>query len=145
MTDDVILNYAGEIDRLSKRVTELEGEVAEREQSFNLRWDADMRASKRWQVVTGKTLTLPDHADLCVWLLGRLERAENEAAGTARDALLLVAAAKRDTKKETVESLALFFETAAAQCRVVDRSEKFRKAGEAAAWAANEIRTTWQE
>jgi len=32
-----------------------------------------MRAICRWQAETGKTLTWPDHADLCVWLLGKLD------------------------------------------------------------------------
>jgi hypothetical protein len=44
--------------------------VEEHEQSFNLRWAADMRAIKRWRAAgPGRDLTLPDHADLCVWLL----------------------------------------------------------------------------
>lgn len=52
-------------------------EYAEREQLFNLRWDSDMRAIKRWQDKTGKTLTWPDHADLCVWLMERIEKYES--------------------------------------------------------------------
>lgn len=48
-------------------------EAAELQAIFNLRWDADMRAIKQWQAATGRTLTLPDHADLCVWLLEQLE------------------------------------------------------------------------
>jgi hypothetical protein len=43
------------------------------EQSFDLRWDADMRAIRRWQAATGRQLTWPDHADLVVWLLEQLE------------------------------------------------------------------------
>ena len=45
----------------------------ELEKSFNLRWDADMRAIRRWQVAhPGNDLVWPDHADLVVWLLEQL-------------------------------------------------------------------------
>ncbi len=44
---------------------------------FDMRWDADMRAIKRWQTETGKVLTWPDHADLVVWLLGKLEKQDH--------------------------------------------------------------------
>jgi hypothetical protein len=49
-------------------------QIEEHEQSFNLRWKADMRAIRRWQEAhPGNDLTWPDHADLCVWLLEQLE------------------------------------------------------------------------
>lgn len=42
----------------------------ELEQSFDLRWNADKRAIKRWREANpGNDLIMPDHADLCVWLL----------------------------------------------------------------------------
>lgn len=45
-------------------------EVEEFQRTFDLRWDADMRAIKRWREAgEGRELTMPDHADLCVWLL----------------------------------------------------------------------------
>ena len=48
--------------------------AAELQATFNLRWDADMRAIKRWQAAgPDRELTWPDHADLVVWLLERLE------------------------------------------------------------------------
>lgn len=47
---------------------------------FRLRWDADMRAIRRWQEATGKELVWPDHADLVVWLLEQLELAEAKSA-----------------------------------------------------------------
>ena len=50
--------------------------LAEFERMFDVRFDADMRAIKRWQALSGKTLNWPEHADLCVWLLERLEDAE---------------------------------------------------------------------
>lgn len=48
-------------------------QIEEHEQSFELRWEADMRAIQRWQDAhPGKERTWPDHADLCVWLLEKL-------------------------------------------------------------------------
>lgn len=48
-------------------------ELRERERSFELRWAADMRAIARWRAESPeeRELHMPDHADLCVWLLGR--------------------------------------------------------------------------
>lgn len=44
---------------------------------FELRWDADLRAIKRWQDAhPGGELVWPDHADLVIWLLDRIERLE---------------------------------------------------------------------
>lgn len=49
-------------------------QIEEHDQSFDLRWKADMRAIKRWQEAhPGNDLTWPDHADLCVWLLEQLD------------------------------------------------------------------------
>jgi hypothetical protein len=51
-------------------------QIKDHELSFDLRWKADMRAIKRWQADgEGRELTWPDHADLVVWLLEKLERA----------------------------------------------------------------------
>lgn len=47
----------------NERITDLE-------RTFDLRWRADIRAIARWRsAAPGRDLTLPDHADLCVWLL----------------------------------------------------------------------------
>jgi hypothetical protein len=54
---------------------------------FNLRWNADMRAIKRWQDATGQTLTWPDHADLVVWLLEQLEPASADTHPEGGDAV----------------------------------------------------------
>ncbi len=51
--------------------------IAELEALFDMRWNCDMRAIKRWQEATGRTLTWPDHTDLLVWLLEQLEAAES--------------------------------------------------------------------
>jgi hypothetical protein len=55
---------------LNEAADEIEGQ----EQSFDLRWNADMRAIKRWQAAhPGKELVWPDHADLVVWLMEQLD------------------------------------------------------------------------
>lgn len=53
---------------------DLQAEIKELRHTFDLRWKADIRAIKRWQESTGETLVWPDHADLCVWLLGELKK-----------------------------------------------------------------------
>ncbi len=54
---------------------QLEAELAEYKASFELRWKADMRAIERWRGNDpAKELILPDHADLCVWLLSEVDR-----------------------------------------------------------------------
>jgi hypothetical protein len=56
--------------------------LSEYETSFRLRWDADMRAIKRWQEAhPGNELTWPDHADLVVWLLERVETETHDVEG----------------------------------------------------------------
>lgn len=51
-------------------------DIAELEQTFELRWAADMRAIERWQAAhPGNDLRWPDHADLVVWLLSERDRA----------------------------------------------------------------------
>lgn len=52
--------------------------LAELESLFDLRWAADMRAIKRWQEGHPERKRIwPDHADLVVWLLERVERLES--------------------------------------------------------------------
>lgn len=52
-------------------------ERVEHELSFELRWQADMRAIARWQAAhPGNDLVWPDHTDLLVWLLDQVERKE---------------------------------------------------------------------
>lgn len=53
----------------------LKAELAEMQQSFDLRWNADMRAIKRWQEAhPGNELMWPDHADLCIWLMEQTDQ-----------------------------------------------------------------------
>ena len=61
-----------EIDRLT-------GELMGYRRSFQLRWQADKRATERWRKeAPDRELTWPDHADLVVWLLGQLRELEAE-------------------------------------------------------------------
>jgi len=53
-------------------------ELEESKASFDLRWKADQRAIKRWHDAGNDMSSLPDHADLVVWLLERLTEAERE-------------------------------------------------------------------
>jgi hypothetical protein len=57
-------------------MTELELVTQERDElksTFDLRWDADMRAIKLWQAAhPDREDTWPDHADMVVWLLEQL-------------------------------------------------------------------------
>lgn len=57
-------------------------DIKDQDRSFDLRWNADQRAIKRWQAAApageDRSLTWPDHADLVVWLL------EQRAAGDWR-------------------------------------------------------------
>lgn len=53
---------------------EVTAECEAMHQTFDLRQKADMRAIKRWQAAhPGNDLTWPDHADMVVWLLERLD------------------------------------------------------------------------
>lgn len=57
----------------------LKTDQEEHDQSFDIRWKADMRAIKKWHEAGGDPMTWPDHADLCVWLMLRLVRTEEFA------------------------------------------------------------------
>lgn len=50
--------------------TEARVHAAELTAYFNLRWDADRRATARWQAAhPDRADVWPDHADLVVWLM----------------------------------------------------------------------------
>lgn len=52
-------------------------QLEESDKAFDLRWNSDMRAIKRWQEAhPGNDSVWPDHTDLSVWLLKRLEQCE---------------------------------------------------------------------
>lgn len=68
---------ADEIAKLQRRIEELD-------HGFELRWQASQRAIKKWHEAGHPELEWPDHADLCVWLMGQLDKAkavENAARG----------------------------------------------------------------
>jgi hypothetical protein len=60
-------------------IEDLHSQIADKEASFDVRWDADMRAIDRWHKQTGKTMIWPDHVDLVMWLLEQLEKKEAAA------------------------------------------------------------------
>lgn len=77
--DDVLyINQAprqagvNEVENLCDDWNTMHTELAERDQSFDIRWNADMRAIKKWHDAGGDPMTWPDHADLCVWLMERI-------------------------------------------------------------------------
>lgn len=61
---------------------ELAEEVRDLRATFELRHKADVRAILLWRKATGKKLVLPDHADLCTWLLNQLALKELEATAS---------------------------------------------------------------
>ena len=51
-------------------IDELRAEVSELNQVFDARWSADMRAIECWRKDNpGNELVLPDHVNLCLWLM----------------------------------------------------------------------------
>jgi len=86
-TDLALFNEA------ARALEALQAERKELEAIFDLRWNADMRAIKDWQEITGQELTMPDHADLCVFLMGLVETGEktnenlNATIASLREAL----------------------------------------------------------
>ncbi len=66
-----------EIKRLRTELATLRAENAELQRTFDMNWDAQMRAVERWREANpGNELVLPDTADLTLWLLERAEPAE---------------------------------------------------------------------
>ena len=81
--------YAFTVREVAKELEALLTAKEELEATFDLRWKADMRAIQRWrEAAPGRELTLPDHADLCVWLLK--ERDEQEKHIRLTEAILAV-------------------------------------------------------
>ena len=59
--------------------------IEELEQLFDLRWAADMRAIKAWQIAhPDQPRTWPDHADLGTWCLSRIEKLESVTKDDAK-------------------------------------------------------------
>jgi len=86
----MVRDYLGTEDALTMlaaRCRVLEADAADRQASFDLRWAAQQRAIDRWRAERPdvRELTRPDHADLLVWLLGRLEGLGDAAMAVAND------------------------------------------------------------
>ncbi len=64
------------ISALSAKLAEVERERDELQETFDIRWEADRRATKEWQEVTGQELTWPDHVDLVCFLATRRKLGE---------------------------------------------------------------------
>ena len=58
-----------EVGSLQDKVEELEA----------LRWAADMRAIKMWQLETGRDNVWPDHTDLTYWLITNMDKMLQQA------------------------------------------------------------------
>jgi hypothetical protein len=69
--------YTSRLESLARRITKLEQELSELQETFDIRWNADMRAIKLWQKKTGRKNVWPDHVDLVVFLMERLESNSN--------------------------------------------------------------------
>ena len=79
------VNRDGTAERLCSvahaEITTLRAEVSELNQVFDARWSADMRAIKCWRKDNpGNELVLPDHVDLCLWLMEERTRLTSENA-----------------------------------------------------------------
>lgn len=70
--DDLAAIFIGHDRALFMQVAK---RLREHDQSFNLRWNASMRAIERWRAEKpeARELHQPDHADLCVWLMGQID------------------------------------------------------------------------
>ena len=79
MTDDLVkrLRKGGSYEVDVVVMEEAACCIEELEQLFDLRWAADMRAIKAWQIAhPDQPKTWPDHADLGTWCLSRIEKLE---------------------------------------------------------------------
>lgn len=77
------------VESPEKTIAALREELAEYNDLFDLCWDADRRATKRWQAETGEQLVWPDRVDLILFLMqyiGQLESALKPFAAFAEKA-----------------------------------------------------------
>jgi len=79
MTNDLVkrlrdTRYDGQ---LMMRVTAAD-RIEELENTVDLRWECDRRAIKQWREAhPGNDRVWPDHVDLCMWLMEKVEELEN--------------------------------------------------------------------
>ena len=68
--------------------------------TFDLRWEADMRAIKQWREANpGNEDVFPDHTDLCVWLMGQMKGLENLMLAAGKEIKSLEAARAGDQQR----------------------------------------------
>ncbi len=91
-----------------RQLAEAATERDELQASADLRWKADMRAIHRWQSATGKDLVWPDHADLCVWLMGQLAEARSHIAAQDKRIEGQQADTRRMDKAEELRSFEVY-------------------------------------
>lgn len=89
-TIENVTNGVGTIigERVMKTIKAAIDDVTDLNAGFTIRWDADMRAIKRWHESGGDELTWPDHADLCVWLMERVDSMEKALLKLHNEAIL---------------------------------------------------------
>lgn len=56
-------------------------QVHAHDESFKIRWEADMKAIRQWRAAdpANRDLRWPSHVDLCVWLMDKLKASEENA------------------------------------------------------------------
>lgn len=116
---------------LEQEIADLRRQLEEHQRTFDLRWNASMRAVKRWQEAhPGKGLTWPDHADLCMWLMDQLEaereanRVLNAGVTTAAEHWEILNAQMQDTRSQLEEATKPTKETGSYMLAVFPSSEE---------------------
>jgi len=81
MTDDIVKRLR-EYEWAHTVIEEAADRIEEMEDIINLRRQCDKRAIKMWQQENPEeeNETWPDHADLCLWLMAQVERAQDTFA-----------------------------------------------------------------
>lgn len=72
-------NALDKVKRLEEQLHAAQEEDEAVEAGLRLRRNADMQAIKRWQTQSGRYDTWPDHTDLCVFLMERIDELEAKA------------------------------------------------------------------
>lgn len=79
MIDDLVKRLRGEAESeyLDLMMLEAADRIEELQYLFDMRSNCDKRAIKQWQAAhPGNDRIWPNHADLCVWLMERVEELE---------------------------------------------------------------------
>lgn len=85
---NIIKIMQGHNDALAAERDTLKADLADLQRTFDLRWDADQRAIKRWQAAhpTLQEVVWPDRADMVVWLLEEYDKLDVELSSESIDA-----------------------------------------------------------